>query len=125
YGRPLGIPLPVAGVLGFAAILGLSLVGSERAATAVRWLAAAGGLVGAGLILVQATVLGRYCHLCLAADGGAIAVAAFVLAGRSLPCPGPVSTLARLSWVDASAVAIFVPLVVAAAGAGPAPPPWV
>src|SRR4051794_8833191 len=72
YGKPLGIPLPIFGLAGFAAILGLTLVNRDSAGRIARWLAIAGAAVGISLIVVQFAVLERLCPLCLVADVCAI-----------------------------------------------------
>jgi uncharacterized membrane protein len=126
YGRPLGIPLPVAGLVGFGAVLGLTVVGRGWAGTVAKWLAVLGGLVGVALIVIQVAVLGQVCKLCLVSDCAGIALALAAVVGRG-PVGGPdVSVAARIGWPVAGAVAVVAPLVVALAGTETiTAPPWV
>src|SRR5262249_48361429 len=71
YGRPLGVPLPVYGPVGFGLVLALSLAPGRRAASVLTWLAVGAGVTGAALIGIQAAVLGQFCRLCLLVDGSA------------------------------------------------------
>ncbi len=80
WARPLGIPLPAAGLGFFAAMLALSLGQGRGTARLFRWWALFGGVIGAGLLIVQAVVFGRFCPLCLLTD--VVAVWAAVLASR-------------------------------------------
>lgn len=120
YGRPLGVPLPVVGVVGFAAVLGLALVGCERTA---RILAIVGGVAGLGLIVVQLAVIGHVCPLCLVADGCGIGLGALALV-RPVGVEG-VSWLARGGWLAAAAGVVFLPLAAVLVDIDPPPPPQV
>lgn len=122
YGKPLGIPLPFVGLVGFAGTLSLTLLGRDRATTNARrlvLLAAIGGLV---LILVQVAVLGRICPLCLVADGCAIAMGLLAI----VPFPSSAcATFVRVAWSAAAAFVIAVPILLASLDAQPDPPDWV
>lgn len=124
YGRPLGVPLPVAGLVGFGAVLGLTLAGRGWAAAAAKWLAVAGGVIGLALIVVQVAVLGRVCPLCLVSDVTGVLMAVAAVAGRPVGGEG-VSVAARVGWPVAGAVAVTAPLVLALAAAPPEVPAWV
>jgi uncharacterized membrane protein len=113
WGRPLGVPLPILGVAFFLALLALSLVPTARAAIALRYGAAAGGLAGLGLIVVQVVALGRVCPLCLVVDLLAIALAV-VAWKKDIPLLGRVE---RWAWVGMAVLALAV-----GAGAGAAGP---
>jgi len=125
YGRPLGVPLPVAGLVGFAAVLGLTLVGREWAAKAARWLGVAGGLVGASLIVLQLAVIGRTCPLCLVADGCGTGLGLLAVIGRASPGGTAVSPLARIVWPAAGMLAVVAPLTAALADEETEVPAWV
>src|SRR5262245_50854116 len=72
WARPLGIPLPTAGLLLFASLLGLSLAPGRLPARCLWALALAGAVGGTGLILVQGLVLQQFCPFCLVADTSAL-----------------------------------------------------
>lgn len=84
FSSVLGVPTPLVGVAFFSLAIVLSF--SARAlpawmSVARRPIALAGGLVGVGLILVQAFAVQAWCKLCLVADFAGIVHAAVVLAG--------------------------------------------
>lgn len=122
YGKPLGIPLPVFGIVGFALVLGLTLIGKESTNAMARRLGHLGAAVGAILVVIQFAVLGRVCPLCLVADGCAIGIG--LLAIRPLPAASP-SSPARAVWLVASVLAVLLPLVFAYAEIAPDPPDWI
>jgi uncharacterized membrane protein len=122
YGKPLGIPLPIFGLAGFAAILGLTLVNRDSAGRIARWLAIAGAAVGISLIVVQFAVLERLCPLCLVADVCAIGLG--VLAVKPLVVQSG-SSLVRAAWSIAAVLAVLLPLSLALADATAEPPDWV
>lgn len=109
FSRPLGIPLPVFGVVYFASLLGLSLGWGETTARFYRLVSILGAVGGASLFLVQALVLHRICPYCLIVDCAAMAVAMANLIGFST---GPLPRSSK--WVNASWVTIG--LMVAAMG---------
>ena len=83
YGKLLGIPVAVYGVIFFAAALGLGLT---RAAWRDRWLvvlAAAGAGVSLVLIVLQLAIIRAICPYCLVAEAAAFALAYSALRGRS------------------------------------------
>ncbi len=70
------LPLPVLGLCFQAGLLALALVAKERSQTFfVAVAAAAGGVVGAGLLLVQAFLLNAFCQWCVLVDVSAILAA--------------------------------------------------
>lgn len=125
YSQPLGVPLPVVGLAGFATALGLTLVGREWAWKAARWLGVVGGLAGATLVVVQLAVIGRVCPLCLVADGCGIGLGLLAVVGPVLPGGTPVSPLARIVWPAAGLVAVLAPLTIALGNDEPETPAWV
>lgn len=73
FAYPLGIPTPLLGIGGFLAIGLAQLVPGRRSRLAQVSLAAVGGLVAAGLIVVQAS-LKTICPFCFVADVSAVAL---------------------------------------------------
>lgn len=122
YGYPLGVPLPYFGILGFAAILGLSLIGGRNAIRFARGLALLAALVGAGLLVIQFAVLGQVCQLCLITDVSGICMG--LLAAFPLPTEAP-SNPARAAWSVPAVLAIAAPLVIAYSDPKPESPDWV
>ena len=121
YGKPLGLPLPAFGIVGFAAVLGLTLTG-ERAFPISRRLAHLGAIIGLGLIVVQVAVLQRVCPLCLIVDGAAIALG--LLAIPKLPAT-PCRSASRAAWFVLAVLAVLVPLAIGFVDEAPDPPDWV
>ncbi len=89
YARPLGIPLPAFGLVGFGLLFVLALFPGREAFRLVGPLAVAAGFSGLGLILLQVLKLKETCTLCLLVDGSAIALAVLVLAGGDFFLPFP------------------------------------
>ncbi|MDX2087684.1 MAG: vitamin K epoxide reductase family protein [Kofleriaceae bacterium] len=113
WAHPLGIPMPVLGLLFFAAALGLSLIRAPR----LRLVLALGGAAWASfLIILQATVIGAWCKLCLVADPAAILYALAVVGGATTVRPSWPRAFA--SFAAAGAVLSVLALWVRA----PAPP---
>jgi protein-disulfide isomerase len=118
WARPLGVPLPVLGLLYFAVVLGLALGGRWRP---LRWLALAGGAGALGLLLVQGAVLGTWCRLCVVTDTSALAIAALVAlapAGWAPPCRRE-----RWATIGAALAGVGGAIVIGAMAPAPAPPP--
>jgi predicted DsbA family dithiol-disulfide isomerase len=78
FAYPLGIPMPLFGIGGFLAIGLAQLLPGRRMRIAQAMLAAFAGIVGAGLLVVQATMK-TVCPFCFVAD-----VSALVLLGLSV-----------------------------------------
>src|SRR5205807_1149427 len=98
FGSLLGVPLPVIGILGFTAILGVSLFPAGRSGRSLRPLALATGGAGVALLLVQLLILRRFCRFCLLVDGAAIAIGVIELAWRRGVWP-IVGVRFPLSWL--------------------------
>jgi uncharacterized membrane protein/protein-disulfide isomerase len=99
YGRPLGIPLPVLGLVVFTALIGFSL--SDRLVTGRLFasLALVTGAGGLALIALQVFVLRQVCPFCLMVDLLAVTIAVLVLLRRKKPLP--VTPLrARILWLS-------------------------
>ncbi|HUS32140.1 MAG TPA: vitamin K epoxide reductase family protein [Kofleriaceae bacterium] len=116
WSHPLGIPLPIFGIVFFATAIALSFI--DRPRMRLVW-SLGGAAVALGLIALQAFSIHAWCKLCLVADPSALLYAAAVVAGGATLKP---------TW-RASAVAPGVLLVVLALGlwthqeAAPAQPP--
>jgi predicted DsbA family dithiol-disulfide isomerase/uncharacterized membrane protein len=78
YAFPLGIPMPLFGIGGFLAIGLAQLLPGRRARIAQAMLAVFGGIVAAGLLIVQATMK-TICPFCAVAD-----ISALLLLGLSV-----------------------------------------
>ncbi|NVB81469.1 MAG: thioredoxin domain-containing protein [Kofleriaceae bacterium] len=103
WAHPLGIPMPVIGIVYFTLMIVLAFAARPR----VRMLLGAlGGAAAIGLIVLQGAVIGSWCKLCMVADPAAIVSAIAVLAGAA--------TL-RLTW-RASALLPALALVVLSLG---------
>ena len=116
------IPLPALGLVGFTALLTLSLLPGRRRFTAGP-VALLGGLMGAALLLVQALKLGVFCVLCVTVDTAALVAAAggaLVLFARE-PSGEGVATSANDdavrepfrdgTWMALGALAVAAPLL--------------
>jgi uncharacterized membrane protein len=122
WGKPFGVPLPIFGLVGFASILGLSLVSSATTRSLVRRLSLVGALIGISLIVVQLVVLGRTCPLCLVADNAALFLGLLALA----PVPAVASSLAmRGLWAGLGLLGAALPLFFALAESNEDPPDWI
>lgn len=80
WSHPLGIPMPVIGIVYFAAMVALAFVSRPRLR---KVLAALGGAGAIGLIVLQGAVIGSWCKLCMVADPAGIVSALAVLAGAA------------------------------------------
>jgi protein-disulfide isomerase len=107
---PLGVPMPVVGVVFFTALLVLSGVQGRRGRAALLGTAVVGGLGSVGFIVLQASVIHAWCKYCVVADAAAlIAVgAALVAYRRPGGLPGAQGWLAISAVAAAAAVAPFV-----------------
>jgi predicted DsbA family dithiol-disulfide isomerase/uncharacterized membrane protein len=108
YSRILGMPLPILGILFFAAILAAAVVPRLR-----RWLlplGVVGAAVGVVLIGIQAVVLDTFCRFCVIVDVAALAAgaAAWSLRGRRIASPSFGSLAAQAS---VAAVVLVGPLL--------------
>jgi protein-disulfide isomerase len=115
WAYPLGIPMPVFGVLFFAAMIVLALVERPKLRVALALGGAAWALV---LVGVQAFAIGAWCKLCMIADSSATVLAIAILLGAET-----VRLTAARALVGA-ALAIVLPLgfAVATAPSGDPPP---
>lgn len=112
YSSLLGVPVPLLGCAGFVALFALSLFDDGRARRATRLLAIAAGVVGLTLLVVQASVLGVFCRLCVAVDLSA-AVAAFAAllrdAGRAHEGAFVAPPATKSLWIAGAVAVVAVP----------------
>lgn len=120
YSHVLGIPLPVPGLVFFAAFLAVLLVPRLRTRARLVLLAAVGGLTAITLIALQGLVIGAWCPYCLVVDlcSLGLVTAAFVpsLARREPLVRGPTAAAVV-------AVGIALPIAIGASQRPPAPSP--
>jgi protein-disulfide isomerase len=109
-GQSIGVALPALGMIGFALVLGASLATRGAARQLSAAFAVAGGIAGGALLLAQALVIGRFCTVCVGADGSALgagACALLLLRRESFPAPG---SRVRRAWSSAALLAAGGPL---------------
>jgi uncharacterized membrane protein/protein-disulfide isomerase len=109
FAHVLGVPLPLIGAAGFAAVFALTLVTGRRAALALGVLVGAAGAAGLALLALQVFVIGQLCPYCVAVDVLAVVAAASHLGWnrlRAAPTPDP----SRRWWLAGAAVAVALPL---------------
>lgn len=108
------LPVPVLGIVGFAALFALSV--TERPSLR-RWVvpgAFGGAAVAAALIALQGLVIKQYCALCLVVDVAALAIggAAYLhLRTTSAGTQPAREPLHAGSWIALGAIALVAPLV--------------
>lgn len=73
FGSLFGIPVPSFGIVGFGALLVISLFRPLRPALLPA--ALLGGLTALGLLVLQATAIGAFCSLCVVVDACALVAA--------------------------------------------------
>ncbi len=78
YARPLGVPVPLLGVLGFLALGTVALIRGDRARVIYVRVAAAAAAVGVLLFVLQAK-MGTFCPYCVVTDAAALLVGVVAL----------------------------------------------
>jgi predicted DsbA family dithiol-disulfide isomerase/uncharacterized membrane protein len=110
FAMPLGIPLPIFGVVGFVAVGAVALFRGERARIVQLALSTVAGLVGLALLVVQVR-LGKLCTYCCVADASgilsALAASARLWLAPAAAAPRP----AVYAGACALAVAACAPMV--------------
>ncbi len=108
------LPVPLLGLIGFGALLIVSLMPARGLRRLLLLpLAGIGGLLALGLLALQALVIKHYCEFCMTADVSALCIAAFaVYQQRKLGRDDANSEIiARWSWGVLGGLAIAAPLV--------------
>lgn len=116
WSHPAGIPMPVFGLAGFGAVLGLSFTRARRLLTTA---AIAGGAAAAGLVVLQAAVIGAFCAWCVVADAAGVALAGVALLGRRDGAVGGTWP----AWLALAAAVIGGPFALRELRAESQPPP--
>lgn len=81
WARPLGVPMPLVGMVFFAVSLGLTVAGTGAARARVM-VALLGGAGAVGLLAVQGLLIGEWCRLCVVVDAAALGLAAVAVGSR-------------------------------------------
>ena len=124
YGKVLGVPLSVAGLVAFGTFFSLTLF-PQTMERLVGPLALVAGLCGILLAGVQFLILRQLCQLCLVVDGSAVMLAAIEV-GFPRRCEVPQETSPRRwAWGTLALVAALSPLVWASLRPSPPVPPQV
>ncbi len=108
FGKVLGVPVPLVGLLAFSSIAMLSLSTHPAAARWTRVLTLVGGAGGLVLLSVQAFLLHVFCKLCVAVDIAAVVAAVAVLLSPRSPNTFTTSE-ARWLWPVATTLAVLLP----------------
>lgn len=119
FARPAGVPLPIPGIVYFAALLGAALAPRTRLSRAALTVLGAAG-VGAGItfVAIQDFVLHAWCRFCLVVDASAVVGGAIAM----LRARNPSELLARRApWSAAAVAAATLPLAWGLSRPGPAP----
>jgi uncharacterized membrane protein/predicted DsbA family dithiol-disulfide isomerase len=112
FAAPMGVPLPLVGLLGFVALAASALVSGRRARMAQLGLAFVAGLVGVVLLSLQVLV-GHFCPYCTVADASglaSLAAAAWRYGNRERDGSG-VAGRWRIAGAGTVVAAAAVPLV--------------
>jgi predicted DsbA family dithiol-disulfide isomerase/uncharacterized membrane protein len=118
---PLGIPMPVFGVVGMLTIALLALVPGRRARIAQAMAGVFGGIVAAGLLAVQAA-MGVICPFCAVVDTAALVLAALSILRALKGWDPPASRTPMIASVGVAILSIGVPLGVGFAKKAPPVP---
>jgi uncharacterized membrane protein/predicted DsbA family dithiol-disulfide isomerase len=120
----LGVPLPAAGLMAFTALYTLSLLPGERRRLS-GGAALLAGVLGAGLLYVQAFRIRTFCSLCTLVDVAAIVAAVaggLYLAMRERGATPP-EPLRDGAWMALGALAVSAPLLWPSVRPSPPVPP--
>src|SRR6266508_754268 len=125
YGRVLGVPVALIGLLGFAVVMSVSLVQGERARRVARILAVAAGVTGVLLLIAQGLVLKVFCRLCVVVDISAMVAAVSALSMDPPEAAAPIDRIGarRWLWPAASIASILLPAIWAVLQPSPPVPP--
>jgi len=113
FAYPLGVPLPLFGIVGLLAVSLLGLWPGRRARLARAVLASSGALVAAGLLIVQA-IYHTLCPYCAVVDIAVLTLASLAVMAAARGWNPPDTTLSRVVSLGSFAVAIAFPLALGA-----------
>jgi uncharacterized membrane protein/protein-disulfide isomerase len=105
FSKVAGVPLPVFGMLAFAAMLACSLSSQPRWGRLLRYLALAASLAGLTLIALQVFVLHSICPFCLLTDCCALVIAYAAFGWRADALPALTGRVRHL-WLGAALAAL-------------------
>ncbi len=125
YGRPLGVPLPLWGLVAFSLFFGLTLFPDEKTSRLLGPLAIVAGLLGATLVGIQFFVLHTTCPFCLMVDAAAILLAAVELGLPAAQDPPPAIRPRRGAWLSLAVMVLAAPVLWSAFKTSPEVPPQV
>jgi predicted DsbA family dithiol-disulfide isomerase len=111
WASALGVPMPILGVAGFAALGAASVISGRIARLVQMLIAMVAALAGVGLLLIQALAIHRFCPYCCVVDASGIVsgvVAALRLWRIPEEAPYRFSPYAGGGFLIASLVATFV-----------------
>ncbi len=126
FARPLGVPLPIPGIIYFAGMAALSFLRSPRARRWLTLLAALGALAGVGFLVIQGAVLHAWCKLCLVVDASAVLIGVTALLRKrdgDAVSAEPRAGIALPITAGASVLAVVAPLTLGFLAAPPPAPP--
>jgi predicted DsbA family dithiol-disulfide isomerase len=107
-GRVLGVPLPVFGVVAFAAYFTFTLFPQQNALL-LGCLAVVAGVIGMGLVLAQVLYLKSICRLCLAIDVCGMLLAIVYLQGGTIRAGDDSPPPRRWAWCLLAVAAAATP----------------
>jgi 2-hydroxychromene-2-carboxylate isomerase len=102
------VPIPVLGVVAFAGLLGLSLVGRARVVTA--WAGLFGSVVAVALIGWQVGQIGALCWMCTVVDVAAIAAGGFGFMAQRAKDEDDAGRVGPVAWMALALLALLVPV---------------
>ena len=121
YAYVAGIPQPLVGLLAHLVLFAITFLPYPKRRRFLFPIAAVGGLLGAGFLVVQAFFIGRFCWLCVTVDTAAIVIAVVAWLHRSYE-KGTDGSLPRVAWASLAALSIVAPMIFATSRPDPPVP---
>jgi uncharacterized membrane protein len=110
FARPLGIPLPVAGVVGFTVLYALSFA-KRRGWRLFKSGAILSGIVGASLLALQWFVIGNFCPICVVIDLCSIGITLLAINQVKTGSAFSISRTAAILWSGGGLLALVLPFI--------------